>query len=330
MNFAIYGCGNIAKVHAEAVMSIDGASLVGCFDMYEPSRATFGEKYGIKAYSSAEELASDESVYVVCVCTPNGTHADIAIKLLSNDKNVVIEKPMATTVSDCDRIIEAEKNSKGRVLVISQFRTSSDVDKAKKIIEGGEIGRVVLCDLYMKFHRSEAYYKGTWKGTRALDGGGALMNQGVHGIDLLQYVAGPVKKVKSIVRTLVHDIEVEDAAVAAIEFESGAIGVIEATTAITPGFDREMKIYGSRGCVHLTENKITKYIKDGIEMSTENFVSRNDSNDPTLVTKEEHAKQISEFLRVIRGENLSYVNSSEGRKAVALIETIYENGEDKK
>lgn len=326
MNFAIYGCGNIAKVHAEAVMTIEGASLVGCFDMYAPARMAFSEKYGIRAYSSAEELVFDESVDTVCVCTPNGTHADIAIKLLLNNKNVVIEKPMATTVSDCDRIIEAERNSAGRVLVISQFRMSKDVDRAKKIIEGGEIGKIVLCDLYMKYHRSEEYYKGSWKGTRALDGGGALMNQGVHGIDILQYVAGSVKNVKSIVRTLVHDIEVEDAAVAAIEFESGAIGVIEATTAITPGFDREMKIYGSRGCVHLTENRLTRFIKDGVEMPTEDFVSRNDSNDPTLVTKEEHAKQIAEFIKVIGGENLSYVNSYEGKKAVALIEAIYENG----
>ena len=326
MNFAIYGCGNIAKVHAEAVMTIEGARLVGCFDMYAPSRDAFSEKYGIKAYSSARELIDDPEIDVVSVCTPNGTHADIAIQLLLANKNVVIEKPMATTVRDCDRIIEAERNSTGRVLVISQFRMSKDVDKIKKIIEGGEIGKIVLCDLYMKYHRSEEYYKGSWKGTRALDGGGALMNQGVHGIDLLRYIMGPVKNVKSIVRTLVHDIEVEDAAVAAIEFESGAIGVIEATTAITPGFDREMKIYGSRGCVHLTENRITRFIKDGVEMPTEQFVSRNDSNDTTLVTKEEHAKQIAEFIKVIGGENLSYVNSYEGKKAVALIEAIYENG----
>jgi len=326
MNFAIYGCGNIARVHAEAVLSIDGANLLACFDMNASSRNAFAEKFKIQAYSSAEELENDSRIDAVCICTPNGTHADIAISLLQKNKNVIIEKPMATTVFDCDRIIEAEKKSQGRVLVISQFRMSDYIERTKKIISDGVIGKIVLCDLYMKYHRSEEYYRGSWKGTRALDGGGALMNQGVHGIDLLQYVCGPVKNVKSIVRTLVHDIEVEDAAVAAIEFESGAIGVIEATTAIDPGFDREMKIYGSRGCVHLTENKITRYIVDGVEMPCDKFLSRNDSNDPTTVTKDEHVKQISRFINAISGEKIDYVNSTEGRKSVELIQRIYENG----
>ena len=326
MNFAIYGLGNIARVHAEAILSIEGANLCGCFDMIEASREMFSKKYNIKAYSTKEELFSDSCVDTVCICTPNGTHADIAIEILSAGKNVVIEKPMATTVQDCDRIIEAEKKSSGRVLVISQFRMSDCVEKIKRIIQEKTIGKIVLCDLYMKYHRDEEYYKGSWKGTRALDGGGALMNQGVHGIDIFQYVCGPIKNIKSFVRTLVHDIEVEDTAVAVLEFESGAIGVVEATTSINPGFDREIKIYGSRGCVHLTENKITKYIVDDVEMPTESFISRNDSNNPTAVTKEEHAKQISAFMRVVAGEKIDYVNSEEGRKSVEIIQRIYENG----
>lgn len=326
--FGIFGCGVIANVHAMAIRNINNAKLVGCADVVMKAADNFAEKYNIKSYDNLDHMLSDPEIEIVCVCTPNGTHANIAIKILEAGKHVIVEKPMATTTLDCDRMIEAAGKSDAKIMIISQLRMSNSVIRAKEIIDQGLIGKIILCSLYMKYYRSEAYYHNSWRGTLRMDGGGALMNQGIHGVDLLQYIVGPVKKIKSIVKTLAHNIEVEDAAVCAMEFENGAIGVIEATTAVNPGFDREIRIHGTNGCIFLKENKLEKVIIDGEEQAGELYESKGNSNDAALVTEEEHAKQIRRFLKVLDGKDVEYVDEKEGRKAVEIIERIYWAGRE--
>lgn len=323
IRFAIYGCGMIANIHALALEKTENALLVGAGDIKKEFAKKFCEKYGIKIYEAFEEIISDEKIDAVCLCTPNGTHAELAIKALEKDKNVVLEKPMATTVADCDRIIDACKKSKGKLTVISQLRTGEDVIKAKNIVESGALGKIVLCDLYMKYYRSEEYFKGSWKGTKEMDGGGALMNQGIHGVDILQYIAGPIKEIKSVVKTLVHDIEVEDTAVSVLEFESGAIGVIEAATSVYPGFDRRIEINGSKGSLVLKENKIETLITEEGDCLSENIDKSTTANDPTKVDIEGHIKQFSNFVRTLNGKEGLIVDEYEGKKAVEIIERIY-------
>lgn len=323
--FAIFGCGSIAGVHADAIKSLENAQLVACADVVFDAAKRFAEKFNIKAYEDFSALIEDENIDVISICTPNGTHAEYAIKALGADKNVVVEKPMATTTADCDRIIEALGKSMGKLTVISQLRTAPDVIRAREIVRSGKLGKLVLCDLHMKYYRSPDYYKGSWKGTLKMDGGGALMNQGIHGVDLLLFIAGPVKETKSVVKTLVHDIEVEDAAVSAVEFENGAIGIIEATTAVNPSFDREIYIHGTNGYMYICNNCIEKLVIDGVDMPCDKFISRGDSADPTAVTYEEHAKQIGGFVDVIDGKDIEYVTAYEGRKAVDVIERIYKD-----
>ena len=327
-NFGIFGCGVIANVHAMAIRSITGAKLVGCADVNMKAAATFADNYRIRYYDNLEHMLKDPEIDIVCVCTPNGTHAEIAIQILKADKHVIVEKPMATTTIDCDKMIEAANKSKGKIMVISQLRMSNSVVRAKEIIDNGQIGKIILCSLSMPYYRSEAYYHNSWRGTVKMDGGGALMNQGIHGVDLLQYMVGRAKKIKSIVKTLAHNIEVEDAAVCALEFESGAVGVIQATTAVNPGFDREIKIYGTNGCIFLRENKLEKVVIDGEEQACELFVSKGNANDAALVTEEEHAKQIRRFVRALEGMDYDYVDGPEGRKAVEIIERIYWAGRE--
>lgn len=327
LNFTIYGCGMISDVHALAAKSLDGAELVGCADIAKARADAFAEKYGIKAYETLEDMLADKEVDVVCICTPNGTHAELAIKVLQAGKNVILEKPMAITTKECDDIIAEAEKSKGKIMVISQMRTAPDIIRAKELVQSGAIGKLILCDLYMKFYRDPSYYKGSWRGTLKMDGGGALINQGIHGVDILQYIAGPISKTKSLVKTLLHDIEAEDTLVSAIEFESGAIGVIEATTSVNPGYDREIKIHGSRGTIEICQTCIERLVIDGIEQECNKFVSRGDSNSPSTVTHEEHAKQYEAFIRAINGEDVEYVNQYEGRKAVDIIERIYKDKE---
>ena len=325
IQFAIYGCGMIANIHAAALEKTENAVLVGAGDIKKEFARKFSQKYGVRLFESFDEIISDDNIDAVCLCTPNGTHAELAVEALSKGKNVVLEKPMATTLEDCDKIIEACKKSKGKLMVISQFRTSEDVIKAKKIVESGALGKVVLCDLYMKYYRSEDYFKGSWKGTKEMDGGGALMNQGIHGVDILQYIAGPVKAIKSAVKTLVHDIEVEDTAVSVLEFESGAIGVIEAATSVYPGFDRRIEINASKGSLVLKENKIESLIIEGRDCLNDEIAKSGTASDPTKVDMEGHIKQFSNFVGTLNGKEELIMNEFEGRKAVEIIERIYKD-----
>lgn len=323
IKFAIYGCGVIAGFHAAAIADIDGAELYACADFYPPAAEKFAKEKGIIAHADFDALLADSEVDVVTICTPSGTHADLAIRALGADKNVVLEKPMAITVADCDRIIEAAAKSKGKITVISQLRTSPDIIRAKEIINSGAIGKVVLADLVMKYYRAPEYFKGSWRGTKKMDGGGALMNQGIHGVDVLQYIVGPVKNIQSIVRTLSHEIEVEDTAVAALEFENSALGVIIASTATHPGFERQIRINGTRGAIELVESQIVRLVIDGVDEPCEKFEGASGASSNTAISHEGHAKQLSIFVDVLNGKDREYVNEYEGKKAVEIIETIY-------
>ncbi len=325
VNFAIYGCGMIANVHIKALMELESACILGVGDINCEKAKAFGEKYSLKVYADLQSILDDGEIDAVCFCTPNSTHAELALKALKNDKHVVLEKPMAITVAECDKIIEAMKKSKCLLTVISQLRISDDIIKAKELIASGALGKPLLCDLYMKYYRSEEYYSGSWKGTKGLDGGGALMNQGIHGIDILQYLAGDVKEVKSFNRTLLHDIEVEDTSVSVVEFTSGALGVIEATTSVYPGFSRRIELHFTNGSILIKEDKIEKLLIKGREPLENVVISHQTQADPTGVKIENHQKQLKNFVNSILGKEGLLVDHFEGRKAVDIIERIYGN-----
>lgn len=321
--FGIYGCGVIAKIHASVIKEIENAELIACADISEKTASAFAECHGISFFSSLDKMLECPDIDVICICTPNGTHADIAIKTLRADKNVIIEKPMATTSSDCDRIIEAAKKSKGKLTVISQMRTSPDIKKLKSLIFEKAFGKILLTELNMNYYRDEEYFEGSWRGTKKMDGGGALMNQGIHGIDLLGYLFGKVDKVTSIVRTMSHKIEVEDIAIASLEFECGAIGTITASTATAPGFDRELKIYGTNGFAHLIETKLVNLMIDGKEIHCEKFVSAGSAKSNLYLDNAGHKRQISAFIDIINGIPTECIDENEGKVPVELIERIY-------
>lgn len=323
IKFAIFGCGVIAGFHAAALADVKGAELYACADVFAPAAEKFAAAHGIHMHSDFDALLADECVDVVNICTPNGTHAELAIKALEAGKNVVLEKPMAITTADCDRIIEAAAKSKGRITVISQLRTSPDIIRARDIVNSGAIGKIVLADLTMKYYRAPDYFKGSWRGTKKMDGGGALMNQGIHGVDLLQYLVGSVKNIQSVVRTLHHEIEVEDTAVCTLEFANSALGVIVASTATHPGFERQIRINGTRGAVEIVEDKIVRLVIDGVDEPCEKFEGASGASSNTGISHAGHANQLQIFVDVLNGKDCEYVNEFEGKKAVEIIETIY-------
>ena len=326
INFVIVGTGMIAPAHADAINVVERACLYGVCGRNPERTDEFAKKYGAKRYDSYEDVLNDPDVDAVSICTPSGYHAEQAIEALNHGKHVVVEKPMALNTEDCDRIIRAVEETGKTLAVICQLRFSDDVQLVKKLYEENAFGTVSLCDLYMKYWREPSYYaENNWRGTKALDGGGALMNQGIHGIDLLLYITGGAKLISARAKTAYHDIEVEDTAVAFLEYPSGAIGVIEGSTCAYPGFERSLEIHGSTGYVNLKSGIIEKLIINGEDVTPKNedVERHNSSSDPKATGFMRHAKEYENVISAINGEEELLIDACEGKKAVELIENIY-------
>ncbi len=327
LNFGIVGCGVIADWHARSIQELPNACLLGVTDLNQNNRDSFAGKYGVKAYERLEDLLHSE-VDVVCICTPSGLHAQLAVSAISSGKHVVVEKPLAITKGELEEIKEACEKNKVKVSTISQLRFTDAVVQMKKALEENRLGKLVLSDLSMKFYRSQEYYDtGGWRGTWKMDGGGALMNQGIHGVDLLQYLCGVPKSVTAHIRTLTRKIEVEDTAVAILEFENGALGQITATTSVYPGSERVLEINGDQGTIQMTGDTLTKW---ALQDSEENLVEakkteNNTSSNPTNFSIAGHKKQLEDMVTAILNDRKPAIDHLEASKPVELILAIYES-----
>lgn len=329
IGFGIIGCGMISNWHAKAVLEIDGAGLIGATDVNEDARLEFSRKYNTTAYSDVGSMLNDPDVDVVCICTPSFLHAPLAIQAANAKKHIIVEKPMAITKSECDAVIKACDDNGVKMAVISQLRFTDAIRSLKKAVEDKKPGRIVMGDVYMKYYRSQEYYdKGGWRGTWKMDGGGALMNQGIHGIDLLLYIMGPVRSVFGRAKTLVRNIEVEDTASALVEFENGALGVIQGTTSIYPGSSRRLEINGDKGTIIIEEDAIIKWNIEGEEEGLQDIKEKSlmsAASNPAAFGIEGHIMQITDMLEAIKQDRSPLVDQHEGRKPVELILAIYES-----
>ncbi|MBP8989332.1 MAG: Gfo/Idh/MocA family oxidoreductase [Clostridia bacterium] len=328
ISFALIGCGAISKFHAEAICALDGAQLSGVYDPVFESAQNMAARYQVACYSSYEALLNDPSVNAVSICTPSGLHAQQAIRAIEAGKHVLVEKPIALNLEDCDQIITLAREKKVLVSVVSQLRFSKEIQRVKEAVENGLLGRIVSADLYMKYHRPPSYYKqNPWRGTVSMDGGGALMNQGIHGVDLLRYLAGPLKSIFAQARTLVHSIEVEDTLSAVVEFSSGSLGVIQATTSLYPGFPRRLEIHGELGSIILEEDTIALWTVAGepeINLPKRS-ISYEGHRDPTKIDPAGHIAQYQNFISAIFGKEPLLVDAVEGRRTLEIIVKAYES-----
>lgn len=329
LGFGIIGCGMISEWHANAVLSVQGARLVGVTDVNKSARESFADRFGAEAFESADDLLANNGVDIVCICTPSGLHAPLAVKAANAGKHIIVEKPMAINIKDADEIIEACEVNKVKLTVISQLRFTDAMKQLKAAVDGNLLGKLVSGDIYMKFHRSQEYYdKGAWRGTWKMDGGGALMNQGIHGVDLLQYIMGTVKSVFAYSSTLARKIETEDTASAVMEFKNGALGIIQAATSVYPGFPRRMEICGDKGSIVLEEDSIVSWAIEGREPPdciTLGRTSNGASSNPAAFGFEGHIKQISDMADAVRNGKKPLVDQYEGRKTIEIISAIYES-----
>ena len=258
IGFGIVGCGMIANFHAKAIEHIRGAKIVACTDSVPAAVERFSQANKCKAYGTVKEMVADPDVQIVTICTPSGAHRDPAVTAANAGKHVIVEKPLEITLARCDAIINACRKNGVLLATVFPSRFSDANIAVKDAIKEGRFGKLTLGDAYVKWWRTQQYYdSGGWRGTWALDGGGAYMNQAIHNVDLLYWFMGDVAEVTGVTATLAHErIEVEDVGVAAVRFASGALGTIEATTSAFPGLLKKTEIHGTAGSAIVEQDDI--------------------------------------------------------------------------
>ena len=327
MKFGIVGCGVISAYYANAIREIEGSEIAGVFDANPKRGEKFAQENGAVFYPEYR-LLLESQVDAVCICTPSGLHAQLAIEASNAGKHVVVEKPMGITEKQLDEIVAACKRNGTKLCAVSQIYFSDALQKTKACVEEVRLGKLLLGDITMKYFRSDEYYQeGGWRGTMAMDGGGALMNQGIHGVALLLYLMGQPKSVSAYARTLVHPIEVEDTAVACVEFQNGALGTITATTSITPGSPRVLNIHGTKGWIQLTDGNITRWNVEGEEFFVAAHDNAGTSENPTNFSHELHRRQLVDFIEAVQTGRNPALDENEGRKPVDLILAIYRSSQ---
>ena len=345
LRFGLVGCGVIAPTHADALCLLPQAALVACCDSRPDRAQAFAERYNLRAVS-LDEMLADPLVDAVTVCTPSGLHAQIGCRALRAGKHVLVEKPMDVSLSACDSLAQAAQESGRTLSVVSQHRFDPASVRVKQAMQRGELGALICADARIPWFRTQEYYdSGEWRGTWALDGGGALMNQGVHTVDLLLWICGPVESVYAQTRTLAHArLETEDIACATLSFANGAVGTLLASTALFPGFAARLGVHGARGSAVIEGDTLSLLAVQGQEMiagqdanrhamqvaqgGTQAATARRASSalpPSTLQWGDAHRAQLADFIHCCRTGETPLADARGARAAVALVLAVYQS-----
>ncbi len=324
MKVGILGGGNISDTHARAATAIPGVEIAAvCGTNREKSRR-LAETYGAAVYDDVDTFLRHKPLDVVAIGTPSGLHADQTIAALRRGLHVVVEKPLDVTTARVDEVIAEADRTNLKVGVFFQDRLKPDIAAVKSMVVSGRLGTPVFAAGRVRWYRPPEYYSGSrWRGTYTLDGGGALMNQAIHTVDLLQWLFGPVAKVCARTATRLHDIEVEDTAAAVLEFASGALGVIEATTSSYPGYARRLDVTGSEGTLIVEGDRLVgvdlrNHVQHGASADTPENASS-----ATVSDSSAHQRIFEDFIDAVRTNRAPICDAREGRHSVAIVEAIY-------
>ena len=327
---AIVGCGVIADIHAQAIELLENGQLISVYSRSEDNARKIGKKYNVDFCTDWDSFIQDDRIDMVSICTPSGTHLDVGLKAAMAGKHVVVEKPIEVNVERGRELVDFCLKSGVHLAVIFQNRYLDGVIKAKKMITNGDIGDIFHADGHIKWYRSQEYYESAaWRGTFALDGGGVLINQAIHTIDLLRYLVDDIDYIFGQIGTFTHhDIEGEDDSVAALRFKNGALGTIVASTSIIPARSRMIEIHGKSGTLVLEGDKL--------------IINRNHAEERSFVQKhkpvgadsplqgfsaELHRRQFEEIINSINQNKQPNVSGDDSLKTLAIIRAIYESSE---
>ncbi|BDS07943.1 oxidoreductase [Oceaniferula spumae] len=340
MKFGIIGAGMIGRFHAQAIRDMEGGSLHSVLDRSQERAAALAEEFGAKAYTDIDAFLADSELEIVTVGTPSGAHLDPTLAALNAGKHAIVEKPLEVTLDRIDQLIAAAKANGKTLAAVLNRRFHPGMTAFKKAADEGRFGTLASASAYIKWYRDQAYYDSAgWRGTWALDGGGALMNQSIHTVDALIHLAGPVKSVQANTVCLAHErIEVEDHCVALLEFENGARGVIEASTCCwsKDGHPARVQLSGTNGSVFLADESFESW--DFMEEKPEDAEIKKTlmkgqeaglgANDPTAINTYQHQRNFEEVVQAIAEGREPTTSSAEARKPVAVITAIYESAKN--
>lgn len=332
ISFALVGCGRIAKRHSEllGLDQIKGAKLVSVCDNVIQKAERIAEKFDVPAYSNMDKMMQSESIDVVVVLTPSGLHAEHVVNLAKYGKHIMVEKPMALSIEDTEKMIYACDDNNIKLFVIKQNRFNVPVLKLREALDSGRFGKLILGTVRVRWARHQAYYdQDLWRGTWAMDGG-VLTNQASHHVDMLEWMMGDVESVFAKMTTALADVETEDTAIVTLKFKSGALGIIEATTATRPtNLEGSISILGERGTVVVSGVAVN-------EMQTWVFEDKQDGDtdvfeqysvNPPNVYGFGHQAYYEHVVDCIRSGSANLVDGLQGRKSIELISAIYESAE---
>ena len=336
---ALVGSGMISEFQARAIGDLEQVRLVGFHDKIEELARKRAEQFNARVYTSLEGLLGDPEVQLVSICTPSGSHLEPAVAAARAGKHVMVEKPVEITPERVDQIVGACQETGVMLGAIFPRRFMDSTQVLKKAIDAGRFGTLCLADVYIKWHRSQEYYdSGGWRGTWRLDGGGALMNQGIHGIDLIQWLMGGVESVTGMVATRGHErIEVEDVATASVRYRGGCLGVIEGTTSAWPGSKLRIEISGTAGQVIMEDEVFLSWAfaeetdedkKIRKEYGPREGLTGGGAADPKAIDSEGHRRQFEDFADAIHDGRAPRCDGVEGRAAVAIITSIYRSARE--
>lgn len=327
LRFGLIGCGRVAPRHAQSLLQLQETDLVAVADV-KPARADhFAHEYGATPHHSHTDLLARNDIDAVSICVPSGLHAQVAIDAMQAGKHVLVEKPIAITLEDADRMI-AVSEATGRTLgVVLQNRYNHPMQQLRAAIDQGKLGPLYLGNACVRWYRPQSYYEDEWHGTWAMDGG-ALMNQSIHHIDALQWFMGPVQSVYAYSATLAHQMEAEDVGVAVIRFANGALATVEGSTLTWPqNLEGSVSIFGAHGSVKIggtALNRIVLWKVEG-ELEQESELLTSQIVDPPSVYGYSHREVIRDFAEAVMHGRPPGTPGPEARKSLALVAAIYES-----
>jgi UDP-N-acetyl-2-amino-2-deoxyglucuronate dehydrogenase len=337
IGFGLVGVGMIANYHALAIKALaaqQNLRLIGVLGRRIEAARDFAHKHEVPFYTDdPAAFFARPDIQVVCIVTPSGLHLEPALQAIAAGKHLIVEKPLEISVERVDTLLGAARTAGVKVAAIFQARFSVGARALKEALAAGRFGRLCLCSAYVKWHRSAEYYHG-WKGSLAIDGGGAVINQSIHAVDLLQWLVGMPAEVFAWKTRRVHlGIEAEDTACASLRFADGALGSIEATTAAYPGWERRIEICGEFGSAAIEDDRIVRWDFRDARPEDEKWLAlgagsaASGAGAPDQISIAGHQRQIEDMVLALRGDTPLLIDGDQARNAVALVRAIYESAE---
>ena len=333
-NFGVVGAGVIGDFHARAIADLENGNLYAVCDTNFDRAKQLAEKYNCKAFDSYEQMLKEKEIDIVTIATPSGLHMEPAVAAAKARKHVLCEKPLDVTIERIDKMIAAHEEADTKLGGIFQARFADSLVPLRDAIKAGRFGTITYAGVYVPWWRTQEYYSNTWHGTWELDGGGALMNQSIHAIDMLcEMMPAEVESVLSFSSKIGHDdIETEDTSVAAVKFSNGALGVIYGSTAAFPGRARRFEITGTKGSVVYEADRIV-YWQFAEELPEDENIRKkfgtseraDGSSDPKAISHVLHTRNFEEFIKSIETGEEFCLSPQQARKSVALIIDIYKS-----